>query len=349
MIPVALHPRAALRRITAAVRSKPSEDGTADTSHTPNGTDDTSQTADGTADTTDTPDGTDDTSQTPDGTADTDQAPDAFDDPATADGVPAVSADTASPEAGQARSRNRSKQRGARDVPPTPEDPTGEPSPGHDTPDRASVASPKPVRGTRHIPDWREGPRPLDELAVSRDDNTADGDAPDTDDAHDTEAEADDGGEGGEGDGGDGAKGSDNPSAPRKYLRKTDAYLREVKERDHARPTYQDWAAVRRSPFDWWHGISPSNRWLIYNASAFGIGWYFGIPQFARDEVDFCVTTYGAWDSPAVGVWYLAVLMTWMLNRSSRHWWPPAALIARVPWVSTVVGVLLYGSTDLPT
>lgn len=124
--------------------------------------------------------------------------------------------------------------------------------------------------------------------------------------------------------------------------------LRKAAKSSPGRPAYHDGPPLRQTPLAWWRGISATTKWGLYNGCALSVGFYFGIPQFVRDQVAYLATTYGSWSAPGVGVWYIAPLMAWMLNHSSRHWWPPAALIARVPWISIVVGVLLYGSTDLP-
>jgi len=227
--------------------------------------------------------------------------------------------------------------------------------------DPADNAPPEPVRGGARLPDWREHLEPLD-----RDDEPAEEpEAADLDDPEDDEPgsayDFDDEGDENDWDVDEPARRrwrdvfrrGDNNDRERRWSGERIAHtsrerLRKAAKSSPGRPAYHDRPVLRQTPLAWWRGISATTRWGLYNGCALGIGWYFGIPQFVRDEVAYLAGTYGSWSAPGVGIWYVAPLMAWMLSHSSRHWWPPAALLARVPWISIVVGVLLYGSTDLP-
>ena len=69
-----------------------------------------------------------------------------------------------------------------------------------------------------------------------------------------------------------------------------------------------------------------------------------GVPQFFTHETAYLVHTYGSWTSFYVVIWYGVAAGIWVIDHRTRDWLPPFALLGRMPLVSLVVGVLLYGN-----
>ncbi|MEV6565907.1 hypothetical protein [Streptomyces kronopolitis] len=118
--------------------------------------------------------------------------------------------------------------------------------------------------------------------------------------------------------------------------------------RIYQRPTYYDnKPAPKQSLIQWWLGLDAPTRWLAYNGTALGAGFYLGVPQFFQAETAYLVHTYGSWTDWHVCIWYGVAAGVWAGDHRMRGWLPPFALAARVPVVSMVIGCLLYGSTGL--
>lgn len=114
---------------------------------------------------------------------------------------------------------------------------------------------------------------------------------------------------------------------------------------DYQRPVYSKTPDERKkSLVEAWTGMSRKTRHLLYNGAALGAGFYLGVPQFFTAEVAYLVNTYDSWTDFYVCVWYGVALGIWALDYRTRNWFPLFALAARVPLVSMIVGVLLYGN-----
>lgn len=120
-------------------------------------------------------------------------------------------------------------------------------------------------------------------------------------------------------------------------------------EKEYSRPTYRPTRAPKQALLDAWWGMSAKTRHLAYNGAALGIGWYLGVPQFFTAETAYLAHTYDSWAHPYVVVWYGVAVAVWLLDHRTRSWLPFFALLARVPLVSMVIGVALYGTTTIPT
>ncbi|WP_199570573.1 hypothetical protein [Streptomyces murinus] len=112
----------------------------------------------------------------------------------------------------------------------------------------------------------------------------------------------------------------------------------------YARPTYREPKAPKQSLLEAWAGMRPTTRHGLYNGTALAIGFALGVPQFFTAETAYLVETYHSWTAFYVVIWYGVALGIWMFDRKSRSWLPPFALMARVPLVSLVIGVALYGN-----
>ncbi|WP_432001580.1 hypothetical protein [Streptomyces sioyaensis] len=118
--------------------------------------------------------------------------------------------------------------------------------------------------------------------------------------------------------------------------------------RIYQRPTYFDnKPAPKQSLIQWWVGMDAPTRWLLYNGTALGIGFYVGVPQFFTAETAYLVDAYGSWTDWHVCLWYGVAVGIWSLDSRTRSWFPLFALAGRIPLISMVVGSLLYGSTGL--
>ncbi|MFD4315034.1 hypothetical protein [Streptomyces sp. NPDC058548] len=112
----------------------------------------------------------------------------------------------------------------------------------------------------------------------------------------------------------------------------------------YVRPAYGRSPTPKSSLVEAWATRSPKTRHLLYNGIALGAGFAFGVPQFFTAEVAYLVDTYGSWTDFYVVVWYAVALGIAVMDYRSRNWWPLFALGARIPLVSLVIGVLLYGA-----
>ncbi|MDX2732906.1 hypothetical protein [Streptomyces sp. PA03-2a] len=115
-------------------------------------------------------------------------------------------------------------------------------------------------------------------------------------------------------------------------------------KRVYSRPTYNRGKSPRRSLAEAWNGMSPLTRHGLYNGSALALGWSLGVPQFFTAETAYLAATYDSWTDFYVCVWYGVAIAIWMFDQRTRNWLPPLALAARMPLISLIVGVLLYGN-----
>lgn len=112
----------------------------------------------------------------------------------------------------------------------------------------------------------------------------------------------------------------------------------------YARPAYGTRPAPRQSLVQWWMGIDGPSRWLLYNGTALAGGFAVHIPQFFTRETAYLVAHHPSWTDAHVCVWYGVAVLVLVIDRKTRAWVWPFALAGRVPLVSMVVGVLLYGN-----
>ncbi|MCX4550555.1 MULTISPECIES: hypothetical protein [unclassified Streptomyces] len=119
---------------------------------------------------------------------------------------------------------------------------------------------------------------------------------------------------------------------------------RDASKKTYSRPAFGSGKSPKQSLAEWWGGMRPSTRHGLYNGSALAIGLWAGIVQFFTNETAYLVATYDSWTALGVCFWYGVALAIWMVDHKFRGWFPPFALLARVPLVSMIVGSLLYST-----
>lgn len=151
-------------------------------------------------------------------------------------------------------------------------------------------------------------------------------------------------GDGEEGDGGEGDEdGKPVDKVPASIRHRWS--MRGNGKKTYARPVYGKTSDERKkSGIEAWTGLPKKTRHLLYNGTALGAGFWIGVPQFFTAEVAYLVDTYGSWTDFYVCIWYGVAAGIWVIDYRTRNWFPPFALAARIPLVSMIVGVLLYGN-----
>lgn len=151
----------------------------------------------------------------------------------------------------------------------------------------------------------------------------------------------------GDEDGDDGGEGGEE----RRIVDKVPAAIRQHWEqfcgtgsKSYSRPAYPtQLASPKKSLIDAWAGMSPKLKHLLYNGTALGVGFWFGVPQWFTAEVAYLAATYDSWTDFYVCIWYGVAGAVWALDHRTRRWFPLFAWGARIPLVSMITGVLLYG------
>ncbi|MGW3691901.1 hypothetical protein [Streptomyces sp. NPDC005125] len=115
-------------------------------------------------------------------------------------------------------------------------------------------------------------------------------------------------------------------------------------KRVYSRPTYNRGKSPKNSLIEAWTGMRPLTRHGLYKGGALALGFSLGVPQFFTAETAYLAATYDSWTDFYVCIWYSVAVAIWMFDQRTRNWLPPVALAARVPLVSMIVGVLLYGT-----
>lgn len=99
----------------------------------------------------------------------------------------------------------------------------------------------------------------------------------------------------------------------------------------------------RQSLTDAFDRIPPRTRWLLYHATAAAAGWRLGLVDWGTNTAAWYAA--GHWTTPSAFVLYGLGVCAICLYRRARAWAWPAAWAAAIPVSSTVVGILLYGTT----
>ncbi|GGW99835.1 hypothetical protein [Streptomyces chryseus] len=121
--------------------------------------------------------------------------------------------------------------------------------------------------------------------------------------------------------------------------------IRGTGQKSYSRPVYaKDSAERKKALIEVWSGMSRKQRHLLYNGTALGAGFYLGVPQFFTAEVAYLVDTYDSWTDFYVCIWYGVAVALSALDYRTRGWFPVFSWLTRIPLVSMIVGVLLYGN-----
>jgi hypothetical protein len=178
----------------------------------------------------------------------------------------------------------------------------------------------KPAR-TPRIPHWRKGPQP--DLTEDALDEGPEDEEPEDEGEYEEDSD-------------------DEPETPRRRWDPRGAGA-------HTRPRYREPRHTpRQTPVEWWRHMPARNRWALYNSTALAAGFALHLPQLATAQTAYLVDTYHSWTDVHVYTWYLVTALIWACDHTTRRWHWALALPCRIPLISIVVGVLLYGTTEIP-
>lgn len=83
-------------------------------------------------------------------------------------------------------------------------------------------------------------------------------------------------------------------------------------------------------------------RWMVYNGSALGAGFWLGWPQWVKDGTAYLAAEHTLTDTYSLTCYALAAGVLF-LDYRARGWVLPVAWLFRIPTVSLAVGVPLHG------
>ncbi|WJY40013.1 hypothetical protein QT196_23550 [Streptomyces sp. P9-2B-2] len=90
--------------------------------------------------------------------------------------------------------------------------------------------------------------------------------------------------------------------------------------------------------------LNPRARRLLYNGSAAGLGWYLHIGPPIKHLLEECGREASIGASLIVGVAICGAAAV-LVDRRTRHWWPPLAWVCRAPLAAAVLALCLYTPT----
>lgn len=230
---------------------------------------------------------------------------------------------------------------------PAPEQPGSDPDPApadpkQAAPSRASSADwwppKKPAAPQKKQDEAEESGSSGDDQDDEDPDDDEDDDQDHVEDDEDDEGENDDGGSGGGQGSGRNFGFLPAPVARRRWSMSGSG--RKV----YSRPSYGHGRTPVASLIEAWAAMRPATRHLLYNGAAFGLGYYLGAPQLVTRETAYLAATYDSWTDPYVCIWYGVIVAIWALDQRTRSWFPLFALLTRIPLISVITGVLLYGT-----
>lgn len=92
--------------------------------------------------------------------------------------------------------------------------------------------------------------------------------------------------------------------------------------------------------------LNPRARRLLYNGSAAALGWYLHLGPAIKHLIEACGREAGIGASLVIGVAVCAAARL-LVDRHTRHWWPPLAWACRAPLATAVLALLLYAPASI--
>jgi hypothetical protein len=176
-------------------------------------------------------------------------------------------------------------------------------------PDTARTTQDKARIGGGRLPDWRKG-----ETADLRGHHPDTADTAEDEDAPDTEG----------------------PDSEHNAAKED----KEDREAAVARPAPARQAARRAHAA--YTQLAPRTRVLIYNGTAAGIGWGFGLIRLFEGWITDCQHDTGHISAALALGTGLVVAAGTLVDRHTRHWWGPLPWLCRTPLASAVLALALY-------
>nr|WSX25671.1 hypothetical protein OG690_38675 [Streptomyces tubercidicus] len=92
--------------------------------------------------------------------------------------------------------------------------------------------------------------------------------------------------------------------------------------------------------------LNPRARRLLYNGSAAGLGWYLHIGPPIKHLLEECGREASIGASLVIGVGICGAAAV-LVDRRTRHWWPPLAWVCRAPLAAAVLALCLYAPASI--
>lgn len=105
-------------------------------------------------------------------------------------------------------------------------------------------------------------------------------------------------------------------------------------------------AAARRAQATY-ADLAPRTRWLLYNGTAASAGWGLGAVPLMSGWITACGHDTSTTGALALAVGLIATAGA-LIDRRTRHWWPPLAWACRIPLASALLALALYAPGATP-
>jgi hypothetical protein len=83
-------------------------------------------------------------------------------------------------------------------------------------------------------------------------------------------------------------------------------------------------------------------RWALYNGGAGLVGWGLGLERLDHWTITTCARDTGSPTAAIILGLGLIAAVRYLIDRRTRHWWPPLAWFCRIPLATAVLGLALY-------
>ncbi|WP_328732037.1 hypothetical protein OHT20_18640 [Streptomyces caniferus] len=90
--------------------------------------------------------------------------------------------------------------------------------------------------------------------------------------------------------------------------------------------------------------LNPRAQRLLYNGSAAALGWVLHIGPPIKHVIEECGREASIGASLVLGIGICGAVAV-LVDRRTRHWWPPLAWVCRAPLATAVLALLLYTPT----